>query len=266
VVDALGRLLEVFRLRLRNRDEGLRIQVDQREPGALHLHHDAVAAAEGVVDVAEVVAERLDLARHEGSGFSKLLRNLPRSGLPRTSCWKPAVVAVGAPTSLPRLRALAGRILCRIDVDQLHHPVGIGAGGRDEQLRRHRAGDGHVLFQHLALVHQHVRAGGGEALVGHHVFLRHAGRRVADVGHRLGFGSDTYSSKPHRRPPAAASSACRPAPKYRVRALACTGGQAVVLAPDVGAGLEGVHLGDRAAGFTPFRCCSKKGNWSWVRK
>src|SRR5450830_166762 len=60
VVDPLRRLLEVLGLGRRDVGDGLRVQVHQREPRALHLHHDAVAAPERMVDVTQVVVDRLD--------------------------------------------------------------------------------------------------------------------------------------------------------------------------------------------------------------
>ncbi len=47
----LGGLLELLRLGIGNVGEGLRIAIGQREPGALDLDHDAMAAAKGVVEI-----------------------------------------------------------------------------------------------------------------------------------------------------------------------------------------------------------------------
>ena len=67
-----------------------------------------------------------------GSGFSKLLRNRARTGSPLIEQLIAAHVRVFA-------------YVLRVDVDQPHDPVAVGAGRRGEQLRRQRAGDGHVL-------------------------------------------------------------------------------------------------------------------------
>ena len=65
----------------------LRVAVHQREPRALHLHHDAVPAAEDVWQTSGMAYSTLAaLPGSNGSGFSKLLRNLPRITSPRTSC------------------------------------------------------------------------------------------------------------------------------------------------------------------------------------
>ncbi len=71
-----------------------------------------------------------------GSGFSKLFRNFPRMISPARCIWKPPMGTVAE-----------GRIgsVARVDVDELHDPVGVGSGGRDEELGEDRAGDGEVL-------------------------------------------------------------------------------------------------------------------------
>src|SRR3954463_1720417 len=50
-VNAMDRFAVVFGFRRRDIDEGLWVAIHEREPGALHLDHHAMAAAEGVTDV-----------------------------------------------------------------------------------------------------------------------------------------------------------------------------------------------------------------------
>ena len=50
-IHALRRLHKLFRLRQRYIHKGLRIPIYQREPRALHLHHNPVAGAERVIDI-----------------------------------------------------------------------------------------------------------------------------------------------------------------------------------------------------------------------
>src|SRR5438093_9748443 len=50
-MNALSRFAEIFRLRRRDVHEGLRVAVHEGKPRTLHLHHDAMVAAEGVTDV-----------------------------------------------------------------------------------------------------------------------------------------------------------------------------------------------------------------------
>ena len=73
----------------------------------------------------------------------------------------------------------------RIDVDQLHDPVGVGPSCRNEQLRRDRPGHREVLLERLRQVHEHVRPRRGEPLVGDHVLLGHRLGRVANPRHRF---------------------------------------------------------------------------------
>ena len=88
--------------------------------------------------------------------------------------------------------ALVGRagivrvgVVVGINVDQLHIEIGVGAGAGDFELGRDGAGDGHVLFQRIGLVDQHVGPVAGEALVVHHVALGHGVGGVADEGHGM---------------------------------------------------------------------------------
>ena len=88
VVDALGGFLEVGGGGFHYVDEFLGVAVGPGEPGAVDLDHDAVTVAEGVIDVGQIEIESGGLVGDEGgSGFSNELRNLPRKGSPRTSCW-----------------------------------------------------------------------------------------------------------------------------------------------------------------------------------
>src|SRR5690348_7795381 len=65
----LGGLLEVGGPCIIDVHVFLGIAVGQREPAALHLHHDAVAAAEGMADVGHGVIDFLHLAGRERLGF-----------------------------------------------------------------------------------------------------------------------------------------------------------------------------------------------------
>src|SRR5262249_11039281 len=51
MIDALRGLLKILLVRLVDVAEGLRVAIDQREPRALNLDHDAMPASEGVEDV-----------------------------------------------------------------------------------------------------------------------------------------------------------------------------------------------------------------------
>ena len=92
------------------------------------------------------------------------------------------------------------RHLVRIDVDQLHDPVAVGAAGRGEQVDQRRAADAHRLGQRPASVGQHVGAIGDDALVDRPARRRQASLSAKRTGrgtYGTGFaGSETYSSKP----------------------------------------------------------------------
>ena len=69
VVDAFGGFLEVSGGGFQDVDEFLGVTVGQGKPGALDLNHDAVAVAEGVVDVGQVEVEGGGLIGHERFGL-----------------------------------------------------------------------------------------------------------------------------------------------------------------------------------------------------
>ena len=86
----------------------------------------------------------------------------------------------------------AGRVRFRIrkivgvDVDQLHDPVRVGAGGAHMQFDFDRPRDVHILLQHIPLVDEHIGAAPGEALVGGHIFIVHADDSFLHIRHGLG--------------------------------------------------------------------------------
>ncbi len=152
VVDALGRFLEIRLLGAVDVDKCLGVAVDQREPGALDLDHDLVTGAEGVGDVLQREIDRRRPGwETNGSGFDRLLRNLPRITSPRTSCWKP-----------PNLTPDCVGVVVGIDVDQLDDPVGIGPGRRNEEPGLDRAGDRDILGELITLVDQDIGPAGGD--------------------------------------------------------------------------------------------------------
>src|SRR5580698_7340704 len=65
VVHVLRGANKVGRFRIGNVQERLRIAIGEREPGALNLHHDAMAAAKSVVHVLHCEGHFLDLAGDE---------------------------------------------------------------------------------------------------------------------------------------------------------------------------------------------------------
>src|SRR5262245_48646669 len=76
-MDTFGRLTEIARCSARDRDERLRVEVHEREPRALHLHHDPVTAAERVVDVGHLEVDGFDFARYERLGPLEAFPELP---------------------------------------------------------------------------------------------------------------------------------------------------------------------------------------------
>src|SRR5207249_6744269 len=58
-----------------------------------------------------------------------------------------------------------GRVFFGVDVNELHHPVAVGAGGGSEEARDDVAYDRHVILKRVGLPSQHVGPQVNEALV-----------------------------------------------------------------------------------------------------
>jgi hypothetical protein len=130
--DRVRRLLIVRRLRVVDVDEGLRVPVEHREPRALNLHHHAMALEKRVVLVAEREGERRGLVGHHRLGRAHAgaeLRAQDVAGEQHLEVAHADVVRI-------RLRI---RRVARIHVDQLHHPVAVGAG-RSRRSATRRSG------------------------------------------------------------------------------------------------------------------------------
>ena len=105
-------------------DEFLWIAVDQRELTPLDLNHDFVSSFGCVMNIIQKDL-LVGLARREGgSGFERLLRNLPRMTSARTSIWNPPKVP-SAPDAGP-FCALSSPIV-GINVNQLDDEIGVGS-------------------------------------------------------------------------------------------------------------------------------------------
>ena len=86
-----------------------------------------------------------------------------------------------------RIREIAG-----VNVHQLDHPVGIGAGGRDVQRGFERPGECEVFLQRFGFIHQHVRTCRGEALIVDRIRPRVVGRDLHRERHRFGGVADVF--------------------------------------------------------------------------
>ena len=238
------------------RHEGLRIAVVEREPGALHLDHDPVPLPEDVVPGEQVDRHLLHLPRGEGNGALEPLAEAAAQDLRRHH----------------DLRAAEGRVglhLLGQDVDELGDEVGVGAGGRDEEVGGDRAGEDHVLGERRGLPGEDVRP----------AVRRSAGRppsrparprrppRRREVRRRGRAGAGTAPGSrvggpgPDRLgPPAAGRVEGEPPPVGEVHAprpsaAGRPGGQAL---PDVRAGLEDQRLGERRAA-APLQVAGEEG-------
>nr|GEU28205.1 hypothetical protein [Tanacetum cinerariifolium] len=148
-----------------------------REPAGLDLHHHPVARQKHVVRIGQ----------REAVVFHRIGGDRRR---------RFQAVAIAAPEDVHRNAQLVAahlglrRHLVGVHVDQLDHPVGVGAGGGREQVHHGRAGDAQRRLQRSGHVGQHVGAVRVAALVAHqpwrpHTAVGHA-HRARHERHRLG--------------------------------------------------------------------------------
>src|SRR5438105_5851054 len=136
--NALRGRLEILRRRGRDVHEGLWIAIHEWKPAALHLHHDAVAATKHVVYIGHREVHGFNAPRRKRLGLLEALPKLSAKGpaadellIPREPHDRRADVRPS------RRAAVSGGIapVRRIDIDQFHHPVGVGPGRRNEEPR-----------------------------------------------------------------------------------------------------------------------------------
>ena len=153
----------------------------------MHLHHDAVPSAEGVIQVGHGEIHFGHLAWRECLGLLPAVAELSAH---RLTAKKLLVTSHAQRRRIDH--PLARRAACvrvgiviRIDIDQLHHEIGIGARGRDFQLWRDRTGNRDVFRQRLGLVDEHVGPCRGEALVVDHVALWNCVGYISNEGYGM---------------------------------------------------------------------------------
>ena len=148
---------------------------------ALHLHHDPVPGAEGVVDVrqrephrASARPARTARASRSCCGTCRASRRRARAAGSRPCC-TPGRVRVGV------------GVVVGIDVDQLDDPVGVGPGRRDVQRRPRSARRRSRRRSRARRSGRRARrAARGEPLVADHVLGGHADGDLVEERHRLG--------------------------------------------------------------------------------
>src|SRR5205085_2102851 len=124
-------------------DKHLWIAIGQRKPRTLHLYHDAMATAEGVVHVRHCEVDLLNLA---GSECLRLFETVSKFPPERLAAHQLLVSAHGerwwwnVGRRLVRvfwlhLVQFAIRIIRRIHIDQFHIPIGVSARSRNEKPR-----------------------------------------------------------------------------------------------------------------------------------
>jgi hypothetical protein len=65
-------------------DKRLRIAVEERKPGRLNLHHQAMPGLEGLKDVIQAIVDEGRLIGNESVGLAGSLQKRPREGFART--------------------------------------------------------------------------------------------------------------------------------------------------------------------------------------
>src|SRR5579872_4343196 len=124
VIQAFRSLHKIRRLRVRNIDERLRISVGQREPGTLHLDHDAVSTAECVIHILHREIDFFHLAWSKCFRLFKAVTKLSAEGFAAHQLLVPSHCESSRKHIRPRLVSLFGlyfiyfavRIIRRINI------------------------------------------------------------------------------------------------------------------------------------------------------
>ena len=132
-----------------------------------------MSATEGVVDILNRVVDLFHFARREGFRLFEAVAELSTERFSADELlisghherWCAHVFARLVAVFRTRRVLLAVGEVRRVDVDQLHVEIGIGAAGRNEKFRRDWSRDGDIFGQHWRLINQHVGAAPREALV-----------------------------------------------------------------------------------------------------
>ena len=181
--DADRRLLKIRFATRRDIAKGLGIHVDERKPGALDLHHDAMSLFKGVRDLVDVESDLGRLAGYQWLGFFIAVAELT----PEDFRSHEALIASGIRVCLDAV------LFAREDVDELYDEIGVGAGRGKPDVRFQPAGDGQRIGERFGLVDEDVGALRGEALVGDDIGVIAAAMDAVDIRYRVG-GSLRYSS------------------------------------------------------------------------
>src|ERR1700676_3080244 len=171
-----------------------------------------------MVHILHVESDLFHLARSKRFRLFETVTELPAEWLPTHQLLVSAHVERWRRHVRPRLVfllrfsliKLAVRIVRRINIEQLHIPIGIGSAGRHKKSREDRSRNGHIFLQHGCFVHQNIRSAVRKPLIREHVFLRDGGRSVIYKRHGLrwiahvfiesaGIGSRWIEGKPATR-------------------------------------------------------------------
>src|ERR1035437_3535605 len=102
--------------------KGLGIAVYQGEPGALHLNHDTVSAAESMQNVRHSELNLADLARFE---WFRLLEAVPELAAENVA---PHKLLITSHVDMRRVWVRVGKVP-GINIYEFDHPIGVGARG-----------------------------------------------------------------------------------------------------------------------------------------
>ena len=186
VVDADVRLHEVLFIGLGDVDELLGIQVVQREPSALDLHHHAMAFLEAVGNVWQGKAHLRDLARLECLWEFEAVAIATTHHL---TTYQHLVAAHQGGEGLTVIETLgvALRIaeVFRELIDDLHYKVGISGADRHQKIGNDFTCEGEVFRHRLAIEREHIGATGGETLIVRHVFTCSSTTDLIGIWHRV---------------------------------------------------------------------------------
>ena len=160
--------------------ELLGVTIYQREPGALYLHHYAMAFFKYVRHIGDGVFDLGDLFRFKSlRGFEAIAEATAHYFA--THQHLVAANRVVFTIAFAIYGGIVGEII-RENIDELYYKIGIGGGNGGIEVCNYGAGKGNIFGQGICFVYQHIGAAGGKTLVVIHIL---AG---ANEVHAIGIG------------------------------------------------------------------------------
>src|SRR6202522_4487433 len=158
--------------------ELLRIAINEREPSALHLHHDPVTLLECVVNVQQREVDARGLTGLHGGRLAEASAKFAPHDIAAHEFLKGSHVRRYRCDSGTRWSA----DVFGMDVDELDDPIGVRSARRDDKPRLDRTNHSDVFGERSALIRQNIRPVRRKSLILSHVVFIHVKPTIGNEG------------------------------------------------------------------------------------